>query len=173
MHGIATRDKAVATRSAPVAHPAGIAVLPDGYRLPWKRVSPSHVAGEPSASVRASTTKMPGLMAPDMRSSADEREDGAACSRGHRWRRCRVCGSRRHCEYRYAETVARDRDRQGGATPAAGPARADIVGMCKRDSAQHGIGAGSPRCVDGRVGDAARGSRERTACREKSWCRRP
>lgn len=100
-------------------------------------------------------------MAPNMRTLMDERTDGAACSRGHRRRRWRVCGSQRHWVHGYGRRVARDRDRQGGANPAAGPARADLGHACERDSARQGIGAGSPCCVDGRVDDAAWGSRGR------------
>lgn len=73
----------------------------------------------------------------------------------------------------YGSRVARDRDRQGGANPAAVPARADLDYACKCESTPHDIGAGSPRCVDELVDYAARGSREGTACRGNSWCRRP
>ncbi|SEB98958.1 hypothetical protein SAMN02787142_0680 [Burkholderia sp. WP9] len=86
------------------------------------------------------------------------------------WSRVRVAAA---LATRLWEQSCRDRDRQGGANPAAVPARAVIESACKRDNARHGIGAGSPRCVVERVAYAARGSRDGTACREKSWRRRP
>lgn len=53
---------------------------------------------------------------------------------------------------------------KAGRTPPPAQRMCGLVNRCKRNSASHGIGAGSLRCVDETVDYAARGSRESTAC---------
>lgn len=65
----------------------------------------------------------------------------------------------------YGKTVARDRARQGGANPAAGPAHVDIESKCVRGSARF-FWRGVPALREGTVDLAAWGSQAGTACRQ-------
>lgn len=83
MHGVETRDKAVDNSECTGSASCSTAVV-----VAWAPVhSRTCVTGRQNGSTliigQRVTANTPGLTAPDMRTSNDERTDGAACSRGH------------------------------------------------------------------------------------------
>lgn len=83
MHGIETRDQAVGNTEcaggASCGHDARARRIP-----PRSKTRVTGIRDEGTLGIGLCVNyKTPGLMAPDMRTSVDERADGAACSRGH------------------------------------------------------------------------------------------